>query len=161
PAGVAGILGGNELHFGQHFSRTRRQVLGIDNECRYHEKSGSSQVHLFFGFPHTAPCMAIRIRARIACIAYFQALNQLAQASSLMNTRMNFHAPGPRWLLACAALLCFLSACETTDISGYGGSQTEARAAALARGGQHAESASLYISLRSEERRVGKECRSR
>ena len=66
-----------------------------------------------------------------------------------MNTRMNFHAPGPRWLLACAALLCFLSACETTDISGYGGSQTEARAAALARGGQHAESASLYISLAS------------
>ena len=66
-----------------------------------------------------------------------------------MNPRMNPYILAPRLFLSCAVMLCFLSACETTDVAGYGGGQTEARAAALARGGQHGESASLYISLAS------------
>lgn len=68
-----------------------------------------------------------------------------------MNTRTNPRNPASHLHLACAALLCLfsLSACETTRVSDYGGGQTEARAASLARAGQHAEAASLYISLAS------------
>src|SRR5690606_22007754 len=69
--------------------------------------------------------------------------------TSPMKIRTNSRIAGSRLLLACAALLALISACETTDLGSYRGGQAEARAAALARGGQHAESASLYISLAS------------
>lgn len=49
--------------------------------------------------------------------------------------------------LACAGLLCLLNACATTDFPGFGGGQAEARASALARNGQHADAAALYIDL--------------
>jgi len=50
-------------------------------------------------------------------------------------------------LLACAGFLCLLGACETTDFSRDGARQPEARAASMARAGQHAEAAAVYIDL--------------
>jgi hypothetical protein len=64
-----------------------------------------------------------------------------------MNTRTTPRFVTGRILLACAGFLCLLSACETTDFSGHGGGPPEARAASLARAGQHAEAAALYIDL--------------
>ena len=55
----------------------------------------------------------------------------------------------PRILMACVALLCFLSACETTGSSRYAARQPEARAANMARTGQHADAAAVYIDLAS------------
>jgi len=66
-----------------------------------------------------------------------------------MNSRTTLKPVTSRILLACAGLLCLLSACETTDFSRYDGGQPEARAANMARTGHHAEAAALYIDLAS------------
>ena len=47
-------------------------------------------------------------------------------------------------------MLC-LSACETTGIGGWGGGPGEGRAERLARNGQHAEAAGVYIGLAAEQ----------
>ena len=52
---------------------------------------------------------------------------------------------GGTWL-AIAAFLCLLGACATTE---FGGGQMETRAADLARSGQHAQAAAVYIDLAS------------
>jgi hypothetical protein len=68
-----------------------------------------------------------------------------------MNIRIRSCDPKTGILLACAGLLCvLLGACETTDFSRYGSGQPEARAANMARAGQHAEAASLYIDLATQ-----------
>ena len=118
---MPGILGGNEIHFGERFLSSRRQIFQIaDWRCHYEK-----------------------------CAAH-DAKPVLKYANVEM-TKINRHPARDTFYLlrivALISLLLTLAACETTGGAGRSGSSAEERAEILAQNGDHANAAGAYIGL--------------